>query len=103
MARLVRSVVVKGPGVRRMASRCIGNRLRVVVVCRRWVRLIVPQRAPRRHACVRRSIQAPASIKSSVTTVDPAVMSTAHAAASPASPASSRLRMAIAAPLVSGE
>jgi hypothetical protein len=42
-------------------------------------------------------------MKSSVTTVDPAVISTAHAADAPASPASSRLRIAIAATLVSGE
>ena len=38
-----------------------------------------------------------------ITTVEAAVISIAQAAAAPASPASSRLRMAIAATLVSGE
>ena len=42
-------------------------------------------------------------MNSSVTTVEPAVMRTAQAAAAPASPASSRLRMAIDATFVSGE
>jgi len=41
-------------------------------------------------------------MNSRVTTVDPAVMRTAHAADAPASPASSRLRIAIEATLVSG-
>ena len=42
-------------------------------------------------------------MNSKVTTVEPAVMSTAQAAAGPASPASSRFRIAIAATLVSGD
>jgi hypothetical protein len=52
---------------------------------------------------VRRSISAPAAVNSSVTTVDVAVMRTAHAAAAPESPSSSRLRIAIDATLVSGD
>jgi len=55
-----------------------------------------------RHACVRRPIQAPAAMKSSVATVEAAVIRMQHAAAAPASPASSRRRMAIDAVLVSG-
>jgi hypothetical protein len=52
---------------------------------------------------VRRPTHCPTQAKSSVTTVDVSMMSTAQAAAGPASPASSRLRIAIDATFVSGE
>ena len=42
-------------------------------------------------------------MKASIARLDAAVISTAQAAAAPISPASSRLRIAIAATLVSGE
>ena len=96
IARLVRSVVVSGPGVRRMASRSMDAVSEI--------KPFVGQRSVvLRQAWVRCSTHAPAAMNSKVTTVEAAVMSTAHAAAAPASPASSRLRMAMAATLVSGE